>query len=419
LKICMDRVRRNLDALSEIGRKPSGGIDRALGSEEDEKARRWLIHYWTCMGLAVRVDAIGNLWATYRGTEDHPPIAVGSHHDTVPDGGMYDGALGVLLATELVETLMQSGIRLRHDIAIVSFSGEEPNPYQVSTLGSKVASGRLVRQDLEAMKSAADGTPLGAYISRIGGDIGKADEARLHPGDVGAFLECHIEQGRCLFDTGLPLASVSSITGIYREFITVQGEPNHAGTTKMKDRKDALPAAAELVLAFEGLVAGTGREEVVGTVGSLNVFPNSVNIIPGVVELALEVRTMDPVAREEIIRGLGPVCKDIEHRRGVRILRRVGLDQAAIDLDKDIIDAVECAIAETVDEGPRLMSMAGHDAANMQRVTKSGMLFVQSVNGASHCPNEFTGDTEIEKAGDALLKAVMILDGRLDSEKAV
>jgi len=419
MNICFDRARRNLDALSAIGKNESGGMDREVGSSEDEAARRWLIDYWTGMGLPVKIDAIGNMRATYKGTAGFPPIAVGSHHDAVSNGGMYDGALGVLLATEIVETMRENGIRPRHDITITSFTGEEPNPYQVSTLGSKVAVGRLKSADLETLTNSKTGEPLGEYISRVGGDIGKADEALLSPGEIGAFLECHIEQGRRLFDRGLPLAAVSSIIGIYREYITVTGMPNHGGTTMMKDRKDALLAASELNLAFERFIAETGLDEVVGTVGSLNVLPNSVNIIPGAVELVLEIRAMDASVKDEIVRKLDGACSDIERRRGVQIERQVNLDQLGVNLDSDVIDAVKRAITDMGEACPVLLSMAGHDAANMQRVTKSGMLFVQSVNGESHCPNEFTGDKEIEKAGNALLGAVMILDGVLDGEKTI
>ena len=408
-----------MDELATIGRNSAGGIDRALGSEEDARARRWLSEYWRKIGLAVRTDAIGNMWAVYKGTENHPPIAVGSHHDAVTNGGMYDGALGVMLATELVETMLENGVCPRHDIAVVSFTGEEPNPYQVSTLGSKVASGRLKRDRLVTMENSATGAPLGDYISRIGGDVGKADEALLAPGEIGAFLECHIEQGRRLFDRGLPLAAVSAIIGIYREYVTVTGMPNHAGTTMMKDRRDALLAASELNLAFERFVKETGSDEVVGTVGEMHVLPNSVNIIPGAAKLVLEIRAMDAAVKDEIVKKLDGACSDIEKRRGVSISRHVNLDQPGVNLDRDVMDAVKRAITDMGEECPVFLSMAGHDAANMQRVTKSGMLFVQSVNGESHCPNEFTGDKEIEKAGNALLGAVMILDEVLDGEKTI
>lgn len=419
MEICFDRAKQNLDELAKIGRNSSGGIDRALGSDEDESARRWLFNYWSDMGLPVKIDAIGNMWVTYKGAAEFAPIVVGSHHDAVKNGGMYDGALGVLLATELVETMQQNGFCPRHDIVIVSFTGEEPNPYQVSTLGSKVATGRISEEVLKTLKNSDTGAPLSEYIRQVGGDLDSAEKARVASGEIGAFIECHIEQGRRLFDEQLPLASVSAITGIYREYIKISGVPNHGGTTKMSDRSDALLAASELNLAFEKIIIETEMDDVVGTIGSLNVFPNSVNIIPGVVDLILEIRTTDTQIKDGIVKKLDAVCEGIKNGRGVQIDRVVNLDQSCIMLDGVVIAAVEQAMTELGVQGPRLVSMAGHDAANMQRVTKSGMLFVSSINGESHCPNESTGDAEIKIAGNALLKTVMILDGVLDSENTI
>lgn len=215
LRINIDRLEHNLFELAGIGRNNEGGIDRALGSEEDLEARSWLCDYWESeMKLRVRKDAIANLWVRYPGAEDLPPIVIGSHHDAVPNGGMYDGALGVLSATEIVQTLSEAGYTPRHPIEIISFTGEEPNPYNVSTLGSKVLSGRLVREDLEKLTSYLDGSSLSDCIRKAGGDISDASSALVKPGEIRAFIELHIEQGKRLYDRGLTSSSVSCITGI-------------------------------------------------------------------------------------------------------------------------------------------------------------------------------------------------------------
>lgn len=438
LKINKERLERNLYELGKIGRNEHGGIDRALGSKEDLLAREWLRAYWEDkMGLKVRHDAIANMWVLYdsklqenttgkpsENTNENtkegssgeyqplPPIVIGSHHDAVPDGGMYDGALGVLGATEIVETLMEAGVKLNHPIEIVSFTGEEPNPYNVSTLGSKVLSGRLVREDLEMLTSYIDGSPLSECISAAGGDIEKAEEALIKPGEIDSFIELHIEQGRRLFDKGLTSASVNCITGIYRENITVHGEANHAGTTVMDNRHDAFLAAGEFALGYEKIIKEEHRDDVVGTIGYVKVLPNAASIIPGSVELILELRCCSEEIRQRVKARVGVLTKEIDEKRGVTIERKLNLDQKEMPMDPEVIAAIDQGIAIMGQEPVTLVSMAGHDAANMARVTRSAMIFVQSINGKSHCPEEATDIDRIEETVNAMLQAVLILDDK-------
>lgn len=438
LKINKERLERNLYELGKIGRNEHGGIDRALGSKEDLLAREWLRAYWEDkMGLKVRHDAIANMWVLYdsklqenttgkpsENTNENtkegslgecqplPPIVIGSHHDAVPDGGMYDGALGVLGATEIVETLMEAGVKLNHPIEIVSFTGEEPNPYNVSTLGSKVLSGRLVREDLEMLTSYIDGSPLSECISAAGGDIEKAEEALIKPGEIDSFIELHIEQGRRLFDRGLTSASVNCITGIYRENITVHGEANHAGTTVMDNRHDAFLAAGEFALGYEKIIKEEHRDDVVGTIGYVKVSPNAASIIPGSVELILELRCCSEEIRQRVKARVGVLTKEIDEKRGVTIERKLNLDQKEMPMDPEVIAAIDQGIAIMGQEPVTLVSMAGHDAANMARVTRSAMIFVQSINGKSHCPEEATDIDRIEETVNAMLQAVLILDDK-------
>lgn len=438
LKINKERLERNLYELGKIGRNEHGGIDRALGSKEDLLAREWLRAYWEDkMGLKVRHDAIANMWVLYdsklqenttgkpsENTNENtkegslgecqplPPIVIGSHHDAVPDGGMYDGALGVLGATEIVETLMEAGVKLNHPIEIVSFTGEEPNPYNVSTLGSKVLSGRLVREDLEMLTSYIDGSPLSECISAAGGDIEKAEEALIKPGEIDSFIELHIEQGRRLFDRGLTSASVNCITGIYRENITVHGEANHAGTTVMDNRHDAFLAAGEFALGYEKIIKEEHRDDVVGTIGYVKVLPNAASIIPGRVELILELRCCSEEIRQRVKARVGVLTKEIDEKRGVTIERKLNLDQKEMPMDPEVIAAIDQGIAIMGQEPVTLVSMAGHDAANMARVTRSAMIFVQSINGKSHCPEEATDIDRIEETVNAMLQAVLILDDK-------
>lgn len=409
------RLMRRLEALARIGANAQGGIDRQLGSDADFQARRWLAACWQEeLGLMVRADAIANLWGTVPGAEAAgKPIFLGSHHDTVPNGGRFDGALGVLMATEVLQTLRENDVPLRHPIGVVSFTGEEPNSFSVSTLGTKVLSGRLGREELDRLKDCNNGERLETAIERLGGNMAQVDKARLMKGRLAAFMECHIEQGRRLYDRGEAVAAVTCITGIYREIITVVGEANHAGTTRLPDRRDALAAAAEVCLAVEDIMRKPELSGVAATVGHIEVQPNASNIIPGEAGLTLDLRTAEPAKRQQALLLLGSAIEAIAARRQVTIRREVNLDQAEMPMDAAVVAAIRDAAAANGEAPRELVSMAGHDAANMARLTRAGMLFVQSVDGYSHCPRELTYEPEIARAAQVMLDAVLLLDRRL------
>ena len=411
------RLNANLSALSQIGKNEAGGIDRALGSQAEREARGWLKTYWEeKLSLNVRVDGGANLWVRLEGSEDLLPIVTGSHHDTVPNGGKFDGALGVLAATEVLETLIEKGIQTRHPIELVSFTGEEPNPYQVSTLGSKAVTGKMGRDKLLALKNSLDGTGLQEELLVLGGDLSREDLV-LNNNTLAAFVELHIEQGRRLLDKNLSLAAVSQITGIYRESIRFKGEANHAGTTRMTDRHDAYLAACRFSLAFESLLKEVSQGDggnTAGTIGYVKVTPNSANIIPGETELTLELRSVAKESRERVLEGLHLTHAEIERDRGVALERKVILDQPPVALDRGILKTTREVLSEMGEGMPPLVSMAGHDAAHIQSIAPTGMLFVRSMDGKSHCPEEYTTEEDVKKAADALLQIILKLDKELD-----
>ncbi len=409
-----ERLQGNLKALAAIGRNAAGGIDRQLGSPADSEARVFLRRLWEDMGLLVRTDAIANLWGESPDAPEGKPIVLGSHHDTVPNGGAYDGALGVLMATEVKAALLESGTRLRHPVTLLSLTGEEPNDFSVSTLGSKVLCGRLLEKDLEALKNRVTGESLEEAIRRLGGDIHRvAEHARLPKDQLAAFLECHIEQGRRLYDAGEKIAAVNCITGIYREIIRVRGEANHAGTTQRKDRRDALAAAADVVLAAEELMRLSPAGALAATVGRVKVMPNASNIVPGLVTLTLDLRTADPLLRARALEQFSAAIRKIEAVRGVCIEREQSLDQPEMKMAPVVIRALEDAAEMCGLPRRELVSMAGHDAANMARLTQAGMLFVATVRGYSHCPQEEAPEEAVAAAAQAMLDAVLLLDRRL------
>ncbi len=413
VKINRERLERHIIELGKYGENEQGGIDRSIGSAADLQAREYLKGVWGNMGLCVRVDAIANMWALWPGSENGlKPITVGSHHDAVPNGGKYDGALGVLLATEALKTLQEHQIRLKHPYQIVSFTAEEPNPFNLSTMGSRSVTGKITKEQL---LNAADakGKRLAEAISQAGGDIQKIEEDQLKAGDFAAFMECHIEQGKNLFDRGLSVATVSCITGIYREIVSIHGEANHAGTTIMQHRHDALLAAADFALALEKEAINQNRSDVVATVGKLDILPNSANIIPGNAQLIMEIRTPSKEIRDRMLYRIAGAVHDIERHRGVKFERSINLDQAEVIMDSLMQDAISDGCAKVQDEEVKLVSMAGHDSVHMSKIARTGMLFVQSVNGISHSNKEFTKMDDIECAGNAMVRAILNMDAWL------
>lgn len=415
IRVNPKRIEDRLKKLAAFGINSHGGIDRSFGSDEDIKSRQWLKKIWSeSYESKVIVDPAANLWVGIDGSEQLKPIVIGSHHDAVANGGKYDGAVGVVLGTEVMQSLKEAGYPLRHPMKIVSFSAEEPNPYNVSTLGSRSITGVLKKKDLHNVTHSVTKEKLTKTIKRLGGDVDALSDNLLQPDELSAFLECHIEQGRNLFDRNVSLAVVTRITGIYREKIRIVGEANHAGTTLMKYRHDAMLAGAELSLCLEQIITRQNRNDVVGTVGHFDIFPDSANIIPGEVELIAEIRTPDKNALQEITNQFSEQVHSIEKKRGVQILREVNLDQDSVPMDKNVQQSLKKVIRSMREPYLDLPSMAGHDAVHMVPIAKTGMLFVPSIGGKSHCPEEQTSYSDIEKAGNVLLQTVITLDKELD-----
>ena len=408
------RLMHNLFTMAKFGQNEGGGIDRSLGSQADYDTREWLKSYWQeHLQVNPETDAIANLWVKYSGIENKKPLVIGSHHDAVPDGGKYDGAMGVLIATEVLETIVEQGIMLKHPLYVISFTGEEPNPYNLSTLGSKVISGRLRKEDLFPIHNRETGESLENTIKRLGGDISSLEEARIHPGELAGFLEVHNELGRHLEAQGLHVSGVSTITGIYREEIQVCGENNHAGTTMMQDRKDAFLALADFAVGLNEIVGAYKDPDVVGTMGYAKISPNEANIIPGSAVGIIDIRTCEKKIVLEIVKKLNELTKEIEKSRKVKIVRHVLLDQPARFMDEDIIRIVKENLAKMNEPENVMVSMAGHDASNMQLITKAGMIFTRSVGGKGHCKEEFTEDEDVIKAGQLAFETILRMDGEL------
>lgn len=371
-----------------------------------KKGRHWLCEQMRAAGLAVEVDAAGNLVGQRPGQEDLPAILIGSHTDTVAGGGRFDGVIGVLGGLEIVRCLNELSIELRHPLQIVDFLGEEPTDFGVSTVGSRGMSGNLTAEMLT--QTDADGSTLAEALLSLGGRPDDIQAGARKPGDIAAYLEMHIEQGPVLAQKGVPLAAVTGIAGIRRFSVAVEGETNHAGTTPMALRKDALVAAAQFVVDAEAIIRA--KENAVGTVGYLAVSPNMANVVPGLVELIVEIRSIEPKTIHQIGGSLQQRVAEITERRGVPISMELLTDAAPVRADPRLLEITSQACRETAPHAQILPSGAGHDAMQIATIAPMGMIFVPSRDGKSHCPEEWTDIEDIALGVQALVRALLRVD---------
>lgn len=380
------------------------------------EGRAWLAAEFRAAGLETTIDAGGNLIGRLEGTEQGlKPILIGSHSDTVPSGGRYDGMLGVLAALEVAQSLIDSGERLRHPLEVVDFLAEEPSEFDgLSCIGSRAMSGALTPEHLALRR--ADGTSLQDGLAYVGGNPAELASAVRGADSIAAYLELHIEQGRVLENEAKPIGIVTDIVGIRRERITVTGRADHAGATPMPLRSDALVGAARLIeAAYNRALATAGQAQpLVATFGKIEVSPNAANAVPGQVVMTLEVRSGDEAAvtafGTALVRDLQPEIAALRLTVTNAPISNVAPVACAPALRTAISDAARACGLATRD----LPSGAGHDGVFVSRLGPVGMIFVPCLDGRSHAPEEAI---EPEQAGDgarALAGAVKLLDDRLD-----
>jgi len=398
------RLAQRIEELAEYGKTPEGGVNRVAFSEEDIRSRSYILSLMNEAGLKTRIDEAGNIIGRLEGSVPSlPPIAFGSHTDTVPNGGKYDGAAGVLSAIECVQVLVENGMKTRHPLEVIVFTDEEGG-----LIGSKAVIGTLTAGALEV--ASHSGKMVREGIVALGSNPDALDRAIRKKGDFAAFIEIHIEQGGILDSKGIDIGVVEGIVGINWWDVTVEGFANHAGTTPMDKRQDALLAAAHLIIAVNEVVTGVpGRQ--VGTVGRIRAEPGAPNVIPGRVIMSLELRDLSPAKIDSLFREIAEKADTVAKKTGTRV-SFAPIEATAVPTPTDPL--IRKIIAESAEKlGLSYISMpsgAGHDAQNMAKIAPTGMIFIPSVGGVSHSPREFTRAEDVVKGADVLLHTILEID---------
>lgn len=394
---------------AQIGRSPTGaGVTRLAYSASDWRARERFLELCRADGMSARLDAAGNVVARRLGRKpDLPAVAIGSHLDTVREGGRLDGALGVMAALEVVRRLNREGLATDRSIEVIAFAGEESTRFSLATIGSRAMAGLLDVASAAALKDE-QGSTLADAVKARGLRLADFPQARRRQGELAAFIELHIEQGPTLEAAGAAIGLVTAIAAATRYRIVIDGVAGHSGTTAMGMRHDALAAAAQVVLLVEQL-AGAERRADTGTVGVLRVWPGSPNTIPARVELIAEFRAADQTKKRDLSVLWQRRLQEIAHNRRVRI----EADMLSDDTPVALPDAVRSAVREACETGGHgyreMVSGAAHDCMNMAALCPAGLIFIPSVRGVSHHPDEESRAEHLLAGVDVLYRTVIRL----------
>ena len=410
LNINSKRLNQTLSELGSIG-STSQGMQRLAFTQYDIEARDMTLSLMNGAGLNTRIDTAGNIIARKEGTSpDLAAIALGSHIDTVPNGGKYDGALGVIGAIEVAQILEDTQTKLRHPLEIVVFTNEEGTRFKRWLFGSRAMAGLLEPDD----ETAADeeGIPMSSRLGDIGGNMLQISKAPRCRSEIAAYFELHIEQGPELHQSGIPIGVVTGITGRWVYGVEIIGVANHAGTTPMHGRRDALVSASQLVLAVQSLAS---ELEIcrVGTVGNIQSYTNAANVIPGRISLGVEFRDVDMRCLAEADQEFHKIAEQIEQTEGVNITITRFENTESVQINQSMQNLVEQATDLTGLNYKHLPSGAGHDAQAMANITDAAMVFVPSVNGISHAPDEYSTPEDCTNGAQVLLNLLMLADERV------
>lgn len=396
LEVDKQRLTSEIEELALISDAEAPAVTRIVFTPTDLRARAWFLERCKEVGLAVRQDAIGNIFARWKGQDPHAAaVATGSHFDAIPNAGKYDGVVGVLGGLEAIRALQQSGFNPERSIDLILFTSEEPTRFGIGCLGSRLLSGSL---SADAAKKLRDKD--GASIERVRRDAGfqgELETVKLPAGYYEAFVELHIEQGPLLEQKQIPLGIVNKIAAPSSFRIFIEGAGGHAGGVLMPDRRDALCAASELILAIEQQAKTSGSTDTVATVGICEVFPGAVNSIPSRVHLSVDIRDTDLRRRDSLIATVDASCHTIAAKRGVTIQQELVNADAPADCAANIVETLSESCKKHRRSFLLMVSRAYHDSLFMSRIAPVGMLFIPCRNGYSHRPDEYASPEDIAR----------------------
>jgi ureidoglycolate amidohydrolase len=405
LEIDPNQLLSEIEALAAISDAETPAVTRIVFTANDLKARAWLKERCEAAGLALRQDAIGNIFAQWSGSDPAAPaVGTGSHIDAIPNAGKYDGVVGVLGGLEAMRALQRSGFHPKSSIELLMFTSEEPTRFGIGCLGSRLLSGSL---SLEAARKLtdSDGETLEA-VRRKAGLRGELEDVKLPPGYYKAFVELHIEQGPVLEREQIPLGVVTKIAAPASGRISIEGAGGHAGGVLMPDRRDALCAASELILAIENAARTSGSPDSVATVGMCYVFPGAINSIPSHVRLSLDIRDTDLAHRDSMMRNVEEAAKKIAAQRRVSIQTSILNADAPADCDREVVETLSKACEEHHLTFLPMISRAYHDSLFMSRIAPTAMLFIPCKNGYSHRPDEHASIEDIARGAMVLAETL-------------
>jgi N-carbamoyl-L-amino-acid hydrolase len=403
LRVNGARIVDHINALAEFGKNPQGGVSRLAYSEADRRGREYVMGLMQEAKLDVSIDAAGNIIGRRAGSDKTlPPLLFGSHIDSVPEGGNYDGVVGSLGAIEVAQTLAENNLVTRHPVEVVIFQNEEGG-----LIGSRAINGELTEKELDLVSRS--GKTIREGINFIGGDVTRLSGVKRAKGCIAAYLELHIEQGGILEAEKIDIGVVEGIVGINWWDVTIEGFANHAGTTAMNNRQDALLAAAKLIEEVNRVVTSMpGRQ--VGTVGRIQALPGAPNVIPGKVILSLELRDLDAGKIQMLYQKIRIEADQIAQSNRVTF----DFKEINVNIPAPTDPRIRSLIAESAKElglsTKQMPSGAGHDAQDMARLAPVGMIFIPSIGGISHSPKEFSRPQDIANGANVLLGAVLRVD---------
>lgn len=406
-----NRIVEDIEHLCQYNATPGDGegCTRFSYSTEDRSARNYLESIAKDFNITWKIDGVGNIHACYNPNHlEVPSVMIGSHIDTVPHGGKYDGLAGTISALEVLRVIIENKIEIKRPLELIIFAEEEGSNFGMTTFGSKVLTGQLSKEEIESM-TTIDGNSAINLIKEFGLDVNRIGEEVIKRGEVDSFIELHIEQGKRLENNRNSIGIVTSITGMRTYSVTITGESNHAGTTPMNDRKDPLVAASKIIIAMEEFAKNQVSDTTVATVGKLDCYPSGSNVINSQVKFLVDIRDIDETNIEKMSDYLINKLDELSNNKGFSIEVTCLAETKPEKLSSRIVSALEDNAKKLGLRYEKLHSGAVHDTMMMASVADSCMIFVPSKDGISHSPYEYTSYEDIAKGADLLLATVVDL----------